>query len=290
MSTGDRILVTGATGQQGFAVANALLEGGAAIRVLVRKPDHARAQELAGRGAEVATGDFDHPDTLAEALAGVTSVFGVTTPFGGGTDAEVRHGKTLVDAAKKAGIAHFVYSSVGGADQGTGIPHFDSKYEVEKHLVASGLAYTITGPVYFYENLLFPWSIPALKEGVLRMAMPADRKLQQVAVRDIGRFNALALRRPGDFAGKRIDYAGDDITGSEAAAILAKHAGREVAFAEQPVAEVYKQSEDLGLMYDWFNKVGYSSDLGALRRQYPEVEWLDYDRWAAAQDWKGLLG
>jgi uncharacterized protein YbjT (DUF2867 family) len=58
----------------------------------------------------------------------------------------------VIEAAKRQGVGHFVYSSVGSADKETGIPHFESKVEVEEHLRSSGLRYTIVRPVFFMEN------------------------------------------------------------------------------------------------------------------------------------------
>src|SRR2546430_13967346 len=99
----------------------------------------------------------------------------MSTPYEQGADKETAQGITITDAAKAAGVAHFVYSSVASANRATGISHFDSKYAVEKHLQASGVPYTIVAPVFFMENVLQPWMLSGLRQGKLAMAMPAKR-------------------------------------------------------------------------------------------------------------------
>ncbi|MGO2994407.1 MAG: NmrA family NAD(P)-binding protein, partial [Brachybacterium alimentarium] len=132
------IAVYGATGQQGGAVLDALLAKGASVRALVRNPSSDRAQALAQRGVELVQADADEPASLVPALDGVKALFFMTTPPGGvqteDTEGETRQGIALADAAKQAGVPHVVYSSVGGAERETGVPHFESKRRVEEHL------------------------------------------------------------------------------------------------------------------------------------------------------------
>lgn len=146
------VLVTGATGKQGGAAARHLLAAGFGVRALTRDPEGPKARALADGGAEVVGGDLDAPDSLGRALEGVYGVFSVQNPFEHGTGGEVRQGIALADAAMATGVKHFVYSSVASAHRRTGIPHFDSKFEVEEHLRRTGLAHTILRPTYFMEN------------------------------------------------------------------------------------------------------------------------------------------
>lgn len=202
------ILVSGATGQQGGAVAKALLAKGQKIRVMTRNPD--KAAVLAKAGAEVIKGDFMRPADMQAAMRGVHGVFGVTTFFEAGVDAEVKQGIELADAAKQAGIRHFVYTSVGSADRSTGIPHFESKWKVEQHICKIGLPYTILRPVAFMENFLSFWK-PS-PEGVLTVPMKPEKKLALVALNDIGEYGATAFLRPIEFLGVAINLAGDELT------------------------------------------------------------------------------
>src|SRR3989454_12293628 len=93
-------------------------------------------------------------------------------------------------------------SSVASADGDTGIPHFESKVKVERHLQASGLRYTITRPVAFMDNYASPWILPQLQAGGLAQPMPASTRPQLVAVRDIREIVPRGIEGPGKAAGE----------------------------------------------------------------------------------------
>src|SRR5690606_35954865 len=114
---GERVvLVTGATGRQGGAVARQLLRrGGFRVRALTRDPARPAARALADAGAEVVRGDMDRPETLRPALDGAYGVFSVQNFWETGYEREIQQGIALADAAHAAGVQHFVYSSVGSA-------------------------------------------------------------------------------------------------------------------------------------------------------------------------------
>jgi uncharacterized protein YbjT (DUF2867 family) len=289
MSKSLSVLVTGATGKQGGAVARALIKKGHKVRALTRKPDSQGALELKKLGAELAVGSFEDKDSLVRAMKGVDAAFIMSTPFEAGMEAETRQGLSAVDAAKAAGVKHFVYTSVGGANQKTGIPHFDSKLHVEEYLKKSGVPYTIIAPVWFQENFLGMFG-QGLKQGVVAIALPAQRKLQQVSVEEIGAFGAAVIERREHFLGKRFDLASNELTGEQVAEVISRASGKPIRYQEVPVAQVRAMSEDMAIMFEWFNKVGYSADLAALRREAPEVPWRSFEEWARAQDWKQVLG
>ena len=259
------ILVTGATGQQGGAVAHRLIQQGQKIRVLTRHPD--KAAELAAAGAEVVTGDLTDPSSLESALRGMQGVFAMSTPYEAGMEAEVRQGITLADTAKKAGVEHYVYTSVGSAEKQTGIPHFEAKWKVEQHIRKIGLPATILRPVFFMEN--FNTFFRPSREGILSTPLPPTRKLQMVALRDIGEFGATAFMRPEDFLGKAIDLAGDELTMQEVAEHFSRAMGRPVRYEPMPADKAESMlGHDFATMFRWFNEVGYSVDIPALQKQY----------------------
>ena len=288
MAQSKLVLVTGATGKQGGAVVEALLTRGHQVRALTRNSASPAANRLRQQGVEIAVGDFIDHDSLVRAARGADAVYAMSTPYEQGAEKEIAQGITITDAAKAAGVAHFVYSSVAGANRATGVPHFDSKDKVEKHLQASGVLYTIVAPVSFMENLLEPWFVPGLRQGKLAMALPATRALQQVAVADIGAFVAAVIERGDTVFGRRFDIAGDALTGEEAAAILSKVTGHEVHYAGFPPDVLRAQSEDLALMFEWFDSTGYAADIESLRRDFPEVKWHTFEEWARKQDWSIL--
>jgi len=229
-------------------------------------------------------GDFTDSGSLDRAMAGIDAIYAMTTPFEAGEDAETAQGIALIEAAKRAGVKHFVYSSVASADLKTGIPHFDSKFRVEEVLAASGVPYTISAPVFFMENLLAPWLLPGIMGGTLAMAMPGDRPLQQIAVADIGAFAAVLIERGERVFGKRFNIAGDELTNSDVAAILSRKLGRPIVYQGFPPDALRAQSEDMAIMFEWFATTGYSADLNALRREFGDVSWQDFKTWASHLD------
>ncbi|MCK5248458.1 MAG: NmrA/HSCARG family protein [Spirochaetaceae bacterium] len=284
----SKILVAGATGQQGGSIVDALLDGGHEVRGLTRNTQSDRARALEGRGVELVQGDFTDRSSLEKALTGVDGAFLMSTPFEGGVEVETRQGITFVEAAHAVGVPHLVYTSVGDADQKTGVPHFVSKYLVEKRIVELGIPHTIIAPVYFHDNMLSPFVLPGLQTGVFAAAISPETRLQGVSVRNIGEFGALVFTRREAFLGKRINIAGDSLTGLEHAEAVAGASGREIGFFQVPIDEVRGMSEDMALMYEWFDGVGYSVDIEALRRDYPEVKWERFSQWASRQDWSVL--
>jgi uncharacterized protein YbjT (DUF2867 family) len=283
------VLVTGATGQQGGVVAKYLLEHGHNVRALSRNADSEKSRALKEQGAEIATGNFDDLDSIVEAARGVDTVFAMGSPFEEGIDGETKQAITIANAAVMADASHLVYSSVAGADENTGIPHFESKYKVEEHIKGLGIPYTIIAPVFFMENLMSPFlTLEGLKQGKLGMAMPASRKLQHIALENIGEAVAYAIENRNSFQNKRINIASDDLTGIQAAEILTNVTGKVIEYEVLPLEQLYANSEDMGRMYEWFDEVGYSTDLDQLRNDFPDVNWKSFKDWAMMQDWSVL--
>ena len=285
MAESKTIAVTGATGQQGSAVTKALVSKGFRVKALTRNPQSERATALRDQGVETVHGDFGKPETLQSAFRGADGAFIMGTPFEGGVEAESEHGIKAVDAAKAAGVKHLVYSSVSDADRKTGVPHFDSKYKVEQHLRTAWTSYTVIAPAYFYDNMLSQFVIPGLKQGTFAQALPPDVKLQCVSTQSIGSFAAYVFEHPELFFGRRVNLAADALNGSEFALALSRVTGREISYFEVGLDQVKAQSEDMALMYDWFKRVGYSVEIDTLKREYPDVQWPDFNEWAQKQDW-----
>jgi uncharacterized protein YbjT (DUF2867 family) len=282
------VVVAGATGRQGGALARTLLDRGHRVRALTRRPGSRAAADLRALGAGVYQADLDDGAAVQRAAEGADAFFLVATPYEAGVEAEVRQARTAAWAARDAGVKHLVYSSVASADQRTGIPHFDSKREVEVYIQGLGVPYTIVGPVFFMENLLGPGFVEGLRAGTLSMPLPASRPLQLVAVEDIAGFVCVVLERPGEFQGKRIDLASDVLTGPEMAQALSRADGTVIGYAQASLETVRARSADLARMWEWFDQIGYSVDVGALVRSHPEVGWHDFRRWARDQDWSVL--
>ena len=273
------ILVAGATGQQGGAVARHLLAGGFAVRGITRDPDAEKANPLREAGVDLVRADLTDRAAVDGLFDGVTGVFSVATPFEAGLGAEVAQGTTLGDAAKAAGVGHYVYSSVGGADRDSKVPHFESKWAIENHLRGLGLPLTVVRPVYFFENF-GGWSLQPSGDGY-SMAMPlsADRSLQAVASDDIGAFVAMAFADPAAWVGREFELAGDERTLPVYAEAIAADIGVRVEYVQIPWDASREQSEDLYRMFDFFEREGYAADISALRDQYPGLR--TFDGWLA---------
>ncbi len=285
MANQQEILVTGATGQQGGAVAHELLAGGHHIRAMTRRPQSERARSLAKLGAAVVTGDFDDPASLTEALKGVWGVYAVQNTWEAGVEHEEEQGKRIAKLAKEAGVERYVYSSVGSADRKTGIPHFDNKWRIEETVRALDFpSYTIIRPVFFMENFLSPWFKPAIDQGKLTVGIKPATFLQMIAVRDIGRFGRLAFERHAELNGRAIDIAGEAQTMPDAARILSEAAGRPIEFVPTPIEEVRKFNKDFAIMLEWFDRVGYSADIPGLVEEFG-IRPTTLAEWAAEQNW-----
>src|SRR5437899_3495312 len=218
------ILVTGATGQQGGAVARELLARKHTVRAMTRKPDSDAAKALARQGAEVVKGDLNDAESLRRALEGAWGVFAVQNTGEAGVEGEEAQGKRIAELARQAGVQHYVYSSVGSAHNRTGIPHFDSKWRIEETVRGLGFpSHVILRPVFFMENLVAPYS---LQGSTLALALGPDTKLQMIAVNDIGWFGARAFTDVAALNRREIDLAGDLRTMPQAAEILAEALGR----------------------------------------------------------------
>jgi uncharacterized protein YbjT (DUF2867 family) len=287
MSQKLTVVVTGATGQQGGAVVKNLLERGHEVRAVTRSPDSMKARDLANTGVRLIRASLEDTAALTKALEGATSLFAMTTPFGGGPQSETRQGISAADAAKAAGV-HLVFNSAGSANRHTGIPHFDSKYEVEKHIAKIGVRATVLAPVYFMENLYF--GKEQLPKGIYATPLPPARQLAQVAIADIGAVAVRLLEDPGRFAGKRFDLGGDELTGNDVLAILSRVTGRPFTYFQVPLDVIrQRMGEDGAKMYEWFDRVGFTFDRAALRREFPDVAFHDFESWAKAQNWNTLL-
>ena len=235
MTANKIILVTGATGRQGGAVVKCLVAKGFHVRAMTRTPNSPVARNLATLGAVPVEGDFNRPKTLQNAVSGVYGVYSVQDHWEAGYHGEIQQGRNILDAAVQAGVQHFVYSSVGGAERtwGCGIKHFDTKHVIEEHIRESGIPATIFRPVTFFENFITWRFVRTMHDkGIFRFPFTPGRPFQMVAVDDLGAFVAEAFADPKKFLGCELELASQTLTMEDFATAVGNAIGRPVRFKE----------------------------------------------------------
>jgi uncharacterized protein YbjT (DUF2867 family) len=263
-----------------------MLPRGWKLRALTRNPSSHASQQLARQGVEVQQGDLEDPPSLERASRGVYGIYSVQDFWAVGAKREVQQGKNLADAAKKAGVQHFVYSSVGGAERNAGITHWESKWEVEKHIRKLALPATILRPAAFMETYhILEVEIGILK-GKLADPIRGDKPYQTIATDDIGAFVALAFERPRDFLGLELEIAGSELTNPEAAKVFSRVMGKPVKFQRLPMPLVrLVLGREFYEMFRWFNNAGFKADIPELRRRYPEIHLHTLEEWLREEGW-----
>jgi uncharacterized protein YbjT (DUF2867 family) len=281
------ITVIGATGQQGGAVIDALLKQRIQIRAVTRNPNGDKARTLVQRGVEVVCADLEEVDSVRAAFDGAAAAFAMTTHDGlDGPKREVAHGQVIAAAAAAAGLPFLVYSSVGGVDRDSGVPHFESKHQIEKVLLQS-VPVTFVRPTFFMETLRL---MIRREDGRVTIAMPlaGDVAVQMISVRDIGRV-AAALLLMGDPVVAPVEIAGDELTGEQIAERLAHRLGSPTTYVQLPL-DVLGDDEDLKTMFGWLARLPtYQADFARTRELVGGVEdlsrWLERVDGLRARDW-----
>jgi len=267
---GERILVTGATGQQGGAAARKLLAGGWQVRALVRDGSSAPAQALAAAGAELFVGDLENRTSLDAAAKGVYGVFSVQPA----DDGELRRGKNVAAAAQVASVRHLVYMSTGGAEGQSRIRTL-AKWELEQHVRALGVPWTILRPAGFMEEIAGPRF--GLQSGRFATAVKPEATIPLIGVEDIGAFAALSFAHPETYVGRVLELAGDVLTPPQIAAAFSRATGRVIAYVQIPLEVLRQKNAEAAKVFAWVNDGGYAVDPSALRALHPGL--MRFDTW-----------
>ncbi|MEE9167078.1 MAG: NmrA/HSCARG family protein [Candidatus Neomarinimicrobiota bacterium] len=281
------ILVTGATGQQGGAVARHLLKGGWRVRALVRDPKKDNAQALAKQGAKLIRGDLYDRVSLEGALKGVYGAFSIQNFWlpDVGYEGEIKQGKLLADVANETGIEHFVYSSVGAAHRGMGQKHFESKWIIEGYIKELGLPYTIVRPVAFMDN--HNWWRPQISNGTLQSyGVRHDKRTQLIAVEDIGEIVAILFSEQQEYLGRTLEIAGDELTETEQVATFTKVIGRPVKLVQPQMSEGDTPDEEQIAAIRFFNGEAYTADIAAVRKIHPGLR--TFEQYLRETGWENL--
>jgi uncharacterized protein YbjT (DUF2867 family) len=274
------IIVIGATGQQGGAVIDALLKQRIPIRAVTRNPNGDKARTLPERGVEVVYADLEDADSVRAAFDGAAAAFAMTTHDGlDGLKREVAHGRVIAAAAADAGLPFLVYSSVGGVDRGSAVPHFESKHRIEQ-LLLDAVPVNSVRRTFFMETLRLMIRRDCAR-FTIAMPLAGDVAIQMISVRDVGRA-AAALLLMGDPAVEPVEIAGDERTGEQIAVRIAHRLGSPTAYVQLPL-DVLGDDEDLKMMFGWLACLpAYQADFARTRELVGGVE--DLSRWLERVD------
>lgn len=280
----ETVLVFGATGKQGGAVATALSADGWCVRALVRNPDSDAAKLLASRGMEVFGGDYSDIASLRSAMTGVHGVFSMQPSSGsaasGITDAEeARFGQTIADIAVETGVRHLVYTSAGVVSNGpTGMGHLDVKLTIEAHVRNLDIASTIVRPATFMDLLLLPGM--GLDQGTFSFFLRPHQSAQFIAVQDIGKIVATIFGDADRFAGRTIDISGDEVTGLDLQDALSQAARRPITYHRFSDA-LLEGDPFLARIAELFDdrRATRNADIQALKREFGDL--LTFKEWLA---------
>jgi uncharacterized protein YbjT (DUF2867 family) len=277
------ILVIGVTGSQGRAVARHLLARGMSVRGLTRNPESASARALAGAGVTLVRGDLDVPASVEAAMRGVQGVYLVTEFFKNGIPGEIRQGKLVADLAARLGLPHLVHASVSGADRHSGVPHFESKGEIERHIRTLGIPATFLRPTIFMEDLTDRQYVPPASWGMMPKLVGPDRPLKWISVGDVGAAAAAVFSRREEFAGAVIPLVGDVLSMNQARDLFTRVRGRPPFAMSMPTA-LFRRfvSDDLVRMWTWLAAHPMDGDVATTRALVPGVR--DMETWLRERD------
>eukprot|EP00629_Pelagomonadales_sp_RCC1024_P000917 CAMPEP_0119283494 /NCGR_PEP_ID=MMETSP1329-20130426/28597_1 /TAXON_ID=114041 /ORGANISM="Genus nov. species nov., Strain RCC1024" /LENGTH=293 /DNA_ID=CAMNT_0007284167 /DNA_START=36 /DNA_END=914 /DNA_ORIENTATION=- len=270
-----KVLVILGTSRQGRAVVEALVAAGSYYDVYATTRSGTNAA-LEAKGVTCLPFAFDAASAKAALDAADPALVFFTTLMGT-REGEAGQGKLVVDAIKaKGSVEHVVYSSVAGCDLAPdAVSHFKSKLDVEEHLQASGLSFSILRPVAFFENYDDPANYNALTKGSCKTLWPGTLKVPHVACRDIGRAAAVMLADPAAWKGKTLDCAACDVTGEEVAAALTAASGVPCTYSTaMPRWLLGCLLKDLAAMVEFFETEPFTStesQIAAFKKVVPDA-------------------
>lgn len=259
------IAVVGATGRQGGGVVRALQrQGRFRVRALTRDP--AKHPHLAD---EVVRADLGDPQSLREAFAGAHGAFVVST-FHLGDDApdEFAQGRAAVEAAREAGVRHFIWSTLPDVEAISGgrfeVPHFTDKAKVDALVAAAGFeAHTFVQAPFYLQNLTSVMAPHPLGHGTMGWALPIDPAANCIHMGDIdelGELVAGAFTHPDVVgSGQYLAHCGGRYAFADVVAAY-DAIGRKVRCAPMPpdaYAGLYPGAKEIGQMLQYFEAHTY---------------------------------
>ena len=290
------ILVVGATGNLGSHIAKKLLARGDQVRAMTRQL--AKVDGLRDRGAKIVRGDLRDPESVEFAVRGAhTVVAAAHSILGRGDESselvdDAGH-RTLIDAAKAAGVKHFVYTSVLGASDDHPLDFWRTKAKIERYLANSGMTHTILRPSAFMEIHAYELIGKAVMEGKRVMLFGSGRNPRNyVAAEDVANAAALAIRVP-ELRGQVFEIGGpENLTANQVVKIFEQASGRKAKVTHLPLAVARAASRAARPIHPGVSRIMRSAvllettdqsfDATQLRRRLP-LQLTTLDSWARAR-------
>src|SRR5882757_9460733 len=242
LTTTRTVLISGANGDTGRPAVRESIALGLVVRALVHSVDE-RAEALAELGADVVEGDLLDINTVRTAMEGVDAAYFVWPVQPGLIQAIVN----FAQAAKEAGVGTVINLSQRSANRWSTSDSCRDSFIAEEVLNWSGVNVVHLRPTYFLEWLLYPWQLPYLQQGVLRMPVGKGRH-SPIAADDQGRVIAALLHDSDGHIGTTIPISGPvEMDHEQMAAELSKALGRKIVFQDLPVAEYVESLKEMGV-------------------------------------------
>ena len=284
------IAVLGASGSQGSSVVRALAEQGRfRVRAITRRPD-----AYSGPADEVVAADLNQPATLEAAFDGAHGAFAVSNFWEPGSD-EIAQGRNAVDAAAKAGVRHYVWSTLPNVEAISGgryeVAHFTSKAKVDQFVRDAGFtAYTFVEAPFYFENLVKNMPPQPLPDGSTGWALPlaADARVVHMgSIEDLGGVVAGAFAQPDAVgAGAYLSSAAGLMSLGDIADTLNAQ-GHSVAVMQVPgevFATFFPGAEEMAQMMGYWQEYTYlgpdADEVIAAARRVSTTSSTDFATWA----------
>jgi uncharacterized protein YbjT (DUF2867 family) len=256
------IVVLGATGAQGKGVVNALVnEGSFHVKAATRNP-----QSYSGAAQEVVYADLNDLQSLKDAFTGAYGVF-VVTNFWEGAD-EIAQSKNAIEAAKAAGVQHFIWSTLPDVEAISGaafeVPHFTGKAKVDDLVKSAGFKYsTFVQPPFYYQNLVGMFGPQPKQDGTTGWTLPLDpskKAIHMADINDLGKVVAGAFSQPEKVGNGHYLALATELNSFNDIIETYKANGSEHSFTQVPVevfSTFFEGAQELAEMLGYFQNYTY---------------------------------
>ncbi|WP_309604508.1 NmrA family NAD(P)-binding protein [Phenylobacterium sp.] len=302
MTSIRKVLVLGASGDQGFPLLQRLLEDGFQPTAGVRRVDALKDTPFAS--VPVVQADIEDEESLFEAFKGQDAL-AMHLPFEFDRARAAGFGRRIASAAKRAGLGKIVFNtSCFVAEHDLNLSAHDGRRDIERSIADSGVPYVVVRPVVFMDNLIRVWSKPSIVHKDV-WAYPAGEtlKISWICLEDVAAYMTCGLARDDLTAEKVLVGGPEALVGAEVAERVSVAAGRTIRFqsltpddyaAKMSLlvtgsSEVLPHSiyDGMAQFYRWYNVQPTSPlvvDVAAALAKLP-ITPTPMDRWAARQDW-----